>query len=486
MCRTLDNTGFVTAVYRNQNTNGSTQGLRFLKTDLSGTIQSFFDEELTPPNSGPSNRMELMKLMPWPQENSYLLLGAIHQTGSSNIVGSFLLKIDGSFTSITDAKLFPTPRVIFWDFDIAPLTGRPVVCGMKHDSIATFNSSRQGFIQVLNNNLTPLNAYEFPVTALPVGTLQNRFDNIKAIDITTTGGNEYINVAGNFSRLYSGNYHPAAFCGRFQLTTAGVLNGLWFKTLMNTPIDQFIPADLSVDESNNRMMVIGSLSPNIGINEASYWVSDLAGNGLRYGQFEGFVPPVHELRPYQIELMNNGNFKIAGWAHENLPTTPPQINKFNFFEISYNYTNDVFSDLKVYFGLTDGLPTMYGNGMLGIDAQWTYTYNGTMTIHAYHCPRFFTSWWDGEAQQTAFVWVNKKNQLLPPINPLWQQMRLVSTTSTGPTCSYYTPSSYGEGTMPNQISIANPTSAALLMTDDILINLRNKTPIENPCDGAQD
>ncbi len=127
-----------------------------------------------------------------------------------------------------------------------------------------------------------------------------------------------------------------------------------------------------------------------------------------------------------------------------------------------------------------------GTGMLGIDAQWTYTYNGTMTIHAYHCPRFFTTWWDGEAQQTAFVWVSKRKLLNPPNNPLWQTLRIVSTTSTGPNCDFYSPDCHGEGSVHGELSAPSPNSTSLLLSDHINESVVPKSPIENPCDGDQD
>lgn len=487
MCRNLGEDGLVTAVFEFRNTGTIQSSINLVETDLNGNIVNQLRVRLAA-SGADLERMELMKIQPWPQENAYLILGAAHQPGSPGVAGSFLLKIDATLTNPIQEELFPMPLVMFWDMDISPLTSRVILSGMKQDSMAPMNTNRQAFIPVLDNTLAPLSAYEYAATALPVGSLQDRFDNFKAVDITVSGANEYVNVAGNISRWDAGNYVPAAMCGRFQLNPGGTLTPLWYRSLVNTPIDQFIVSDLETDEENNITFITGCLSPNIGINEASYWTVDLAGNGLNYGQFEGIVPPVHEVRPYQVEKMENGDFKIAGWSYDYLPSTPPQVNKYNFFEITYNPGLNQFANLIIYPGLTDGLPTMYGTGMLGINAQWTYTYTpNTMQIYAYHCPRFFVTWWDGESQQTAFVWHNKKNQIPPPINPVWQQLRIVSTSGSGTVCDLWQPPIHSGGGEPGHVALPSPVSVNPFMTAELTLPARlSGVYYTIPCDNAYD
>ncbi len=489
ICRNLAEDGLVSAVFELQNTIKSEYCVNFVETDLNGNVTNQLRISLSTLFSSLNiERMELMKIQPWPQENAYLVLGVAHQNGNPGIAGNFLLKIDALLSTSLQQDLFPMPLVLFWDMDISPLSNRVVLTGMKHDSIAPLNTNRQAFIQVLDNSLSPLSAYEYAATALPVGSLQNRFDNFKAVDFTVSGTTEYVNVAGNISRLSAGNYVPAAMCGRFQMNGTGTLTPLWFRSLVNTPIDQFIVSDLETDEENNITVITGCLSPTIGINEASYWTLDNAGNGITYGQFEANPPPNHELRPYQIEKMENGHFKVAGWSCDSVPSTPPQINKYNFFEISYDPALNLFYNLRVYPGLTDGLPTMYGTGMLGINTQWAYV-NAPSTVYivAYHCPRFFATWWDGKAQQTAFVWHNKKNLIPPPINPVWQQLRIVSTTGSGTLCNIWQTGSACDGQEPGYLILPNPYSVNPFMHAGLNYKINKDLDYyQLPCDNAHD
>jgi hypothetical protein len=485
----LSEDGLVSAVFELQNTQPIQACINLIETDFNGSILNQTRISLQSTYRGPNLlRMELMKIQPWPQENAYLILGAAHQNGNPEVAGSFLLMVDASLSTALKQELFPMPLVLFWDMDITPISNRVVLSGMKHDSIAPINTNRQAFIQVLDSGLNPISAYEYAPTALPVGSMQNRFDNFKAVDISVSETNEYINVAGNISRLNSGNYVPAAISGRFLMNTVGTLTPLWFRSLVNTPIDQFVVSDLKTDEVNNITVITGCLSPTIGINEATFWTLDNAGNGITYGQFEANPPPNHELRPYQIEKLGNGHFKVAGWSYDSVPSTPPQINKYNFFEISYNPVLNLFYNLRVYPGLTDGLPTMYGTGMLGVNTQWSY-YNGPNKVYivSYHCPRFFTTWWDGEAQQTAFAWQNKKNLLPPPINPLWQQLRIVSTTGSGTLCDIWQVGSACDGQEPGYLVLPSPIAVNPYLTASLYFD--GVLPVDyfqQPCDNAHD
>lgn len=459
-CRNLGGNGTVTASFVHYRTIfGLTPESRinFIEVDDAGNEIYNNQLELVPTTT--SHRIELLRIMPWPEENAYLLMGSVHQPGNYNvIVGTFLAKIDNVLNTtggVLDCKLFPNSDYSYWDFGISPVSNRVVMVGSYQSDLNFVTNNRQAVITVLDNTLTTITHYGYAASAGGTGP-ENRFDAVKCIEITKNSSKiEYVNVAGNFSRLINGNYTPHVFVSRFELTAGGALNPQWIQRLYNNDLSQMMPADIMCSEEDGYVFVTGGISPNIGINEATYWQMSTAGLGQQCGQFEGVpVTPLgmHEMRPYQVEMLDNGMLKICGWAHDYYYGSL-QLNKFNFFEIDYNPTNYTFADLRLHLGFTNGYSALFGTGFFSVETQWPYYYNGNMNAYGYHAPRFFTTWMAEEVQETTWTWPNMSNAT--PIDPLRHEIRIKSTIAgvgDGGYCDAVEIDSESGGTGPEQSS----------------------------------
>ena len=492
-CRNLGDNGTVTASFVHHYAFGTftpTSRVTFIEVDDAGNEVIKSEMELFP-GGNVSERIELMRILPWPQEDAYLLMGSVHDPNNYNvIVGTFLAKLDNVLNTtggVLDCKIFPNPDYSYWDFGISPITNRIVMVGSYQSDLNFVSTNRQAVVTVLDNTLTTVSHYGY-AASVPGTNAENRFDAAKCVEITVNSSNvEYVNVAGNFSRLINGNYTPHVFVSRFQLTAGGLLNPQWIQQMYNNDLSQMMPADIICSEDEEYVFVTGGISPNIGINEATYWQLSTAGLGQSCGQYEGIpVNPLgmHEMRPYQVELLSNGNIKICGWAYDYFQGSL-QINKYNFFEIDYNPANYTFANLRLHLGYTDGYSALFGTGFFSVETQWPYYYNGNMNAYGYHAPRFFTTWYTGETQETSWAWPNMSDAA--PINPLRHEIRIKCTiagTGDGGDCDAFEIGSSSGATNPVQ----NTGPSISLWNNIYPIFLQNQESVLLPdpqsCDGV--
>lgn len=492
-CRNLSSTGTVTASFvHHYSVSGfsPTSNIKFIEVDDAGNEVIKSEMELWL-GGARSERIELLRIVPWTQENAYLLMGAVHDPYNNNvIVGTFLAKINNVLNTaggILDCKMFPNPDYSYWDFGISPISNRVVLVGSYQNDLNFITTNRQAVITVLDNTLTTVSHYGYANT-VPGTNPDNRFDAVKCIEITKNSSNvEYVNVAGNFSQLINGNYTPHLFVSRFQLTAGGLLNPQWIQRLYTSELSQMMPADIICSEGDEYIFVTGGISPNIGINEATYWQLTTTGLGQQCGQFEGIpVNPLgmHEMRPYQVERLENGKLKICGWAPDYFQGSL-LFNKYNYFEIDYNPINFTFADLRLHLGFTDGYSALFGTGFFSVETQWPYYYNGNMIAYGYHAPRFFTTWFANDVQETSWTWPNMSN--VAPINPLRHEIRIQCTIAgigDGGNCDAFEIESNYSGSSPEQsigpsISIWNNIYPIFLINQEP----NNLKPDPQSCDG---
>jgi hypothetical protein len=393
----------------------------------------------------------------------YLILATAHNPNNVNLVSSYIIELDNSLTFVSVHLL--SGYYQYWDMAIAPLSGDIVTCGFNNSNLGLTCTTRVAVIMVMNSTFTAQNTYEFPAS-LPLAGSITRFDNAKCIKIWDDGVDEFVVVAGNLTaeinRMPGLEYYPKVFMARFTLN-ASVLTQTWMKQLDASITEQLIPADVLIDPTEELITTIGSTSKNLSAEEARIWQVDFTGNGVLEGSWEGvgIVSPytfkVHNVRPYSIALLNNGNYRITGWSENYYLTAPGITDRYNFFTIDFNPVNQTFSDIDVYLGNTNGYTTIFGTGFYAADAQFNYTFNSsTCNLSTYHTPQFHTTWYDGENQQSAWAWVHIPN---PSTNNNQHQLRIKCTingTGDGSNCDAFTSqTSKGLNINPNTSSPGN-------------------------------
>ena len=136
-CRNLSNDGTVSATFvfhRQYGLFNEDSRIKFIEVDDAGNEVVKTQLQLFPDPGMPldwSNRIELLRILPWPEEDAYLLMGSVHDPNNYNvIVGTFLAKLDNVLNTtggVLDCKIFPNPDYSYWDFGISPITNRIVI-----------------------------------------------------------------------------------------------------------------------------------------------------------------------------------------------------------------------------------------------------------------------------------------------------------------------------------------------------------------------
>jgi len=473
ICRNLTNDGIVTASYWfcNNLTSFNKYQLKFLETDDNGNAQNNSEHYFEYGNSSPVafnnyvQRFEMHRIIPDVDNDRYLLLATAHNPNNVNLVSSYIIELDNSLTFVSVHLL--SGYYQYWDMAIAPLSGDIVTCGFNNSNLGLTCTTRVAVVMVMNSTFTAQNTYEFPAS-LPLAGNIPRFDNAKCIKIWDDGVDEFVAVAGNLTaeinRMPGLEYYPKVFMARFALSS-GALTQTWMKQLDASITEQMIPADILVDQNQELITTVGSSSKDLNAEEARIWQVDFSGIGILEGAWEGaginfpYTFKVHNIRPYSIALLNNGNYRITGWA-ENYYFSTTLLDKYNFFSVDFDPVNQTFNDINVYLGNTSNYYGIFGNGFYAVDAQLSYTYNSaTCYLASYHTPQFHLTWFDGSNQQSAWSWVNIPN---PSVNLNRHELRIKSTISgvgDGSNCdAFISETSIGLNTNPNTSNPGNWSS----------------------------
>lgn len=452
ICRNLTNDGIVTASYWlcPNLTSFNKYEMKFLETDDNGNDVNRSEHYFEYGNSSPApfnnyvQRFELHRIIADGANDRYLVLATAHNPANVSMVSSYIIELDNALAFVSVHLL--SGYYQYWDMAIAPLSGDIITCGFNSSNLGLTCSTRVAVIMVMNSSFTAQNTYEFPASVPSAGNVP-RFDNAKCLKIWDDGTNEYVAVAGNLTaeinRMPGLEYYPKVFMARFTLSS-GALTQTWMKQLDASTTEQMIPADLLIDVNEELITTVGSSSTDLSAEEARIWQVDFSGNGVLEGTWEGigitypYTFKVHNVRPYSIAILNNGNYRITGWADNYYFTSPGVSNRYNFFSVDFDPVNQTFGDIDVYLGNSNGYSTIFGTGFYAVDAQLSYYYNSTTCyLASYHTPQFHVTWYDGENQQSAWAWPQIPN---PSTNNNQHQLRIrctIAGTGDGSNCDAF-------------------------------------------------
>lgn len=504
ICRNLDDNGFVSAAWWyhvNVTTAIERPRVKFLKVDDNGGEITKTEKQFYYGNT--NNIVEhatLQKILPNPSEEGYLLLGTAHDPQNYNSARSFVMVLDQNL-SVTNTFFF-RDTFCFYDMEISPLTHRILLTGMSNPDDGLVCQSRCGVLVVLNQGFSTLSVNQFQQSLIYSGSIQ-RYDCIHALTIWTDTNNiEYVAVSGNITEPKSVGpfpppvtYVPVAYVATMQLNSSGTITHQWYNKLVTDEAQQFIPADLIVDAENDLITVVGNISETqYNLVYSTVWSMHMDGSDHKLISMEGTPSTpfgVHQLHPYQIFNLYNGQYAITGWVPDYYTGTDHD-GYYNFYYIKFDILNDNYEDIHVLLGGASNYLGTIPDGFQGTILNASYPHGGsTNYITVFHVPFFSTIWKDNnDSVQLAFAWIHLPNSS----NNLEQAWRIKTTVSgTGDSqedpenCQFKTDAAIIKSESPEHQSEQNPWSGISMTLPSV--NMRapfNYLPLPINCEGYHD